>query len=82
MQTTVEAFYYKLSRNQRTDFRKNVQELSGMNYNQFFYRLKNNSWSKLEFEMMNELVANTKYELVKEVTERTKSKIQPMEIDI
>lgn len=82
MQTTVEAFYYKLGRNQRTDFRKNVQDLSGMNYNQFFYRLKNNSWSKLEFEMMNELVANTKYELVKEVTERTKSKIQPMEIDI
>ena len=82
MQTTVEAFYYKLSRNQRTGFRKNVQDLSGMNYNQFFYRLKNNSWSKLEFEMMNELVANTKYELVKEVTERTKSKIQPMEIDI
>ena len=82
MQTTVEAFNYKLSRNQRTDFRKNVQDLSGMNYNQFFYRLKNNSWSKLEFEMMNELVANTKYELVKEVTERTKSKIQPMDIDI
>jgi hypothetical protein len=82
MQTTVETFYYKLDRNQRTNFRKNVQELSGMNYNQFFYRLKNNSWSKLELEMMNELVANTKYELVKEVTERTKSKIQPMEIDI
>ena len=53
-----------------------------MNYNQFFYRLKNNSWSKLEFELMNELVANTKYELVKEITERAKSKIQPMEIDI
>ena len=82
MQTTVEAFYYKLGRKQRTIFRKNVQELSGMNYNQFFYRLKNNSWSKLEFEMMNELVANTKYELVKEVTEQIKSKIQPMEIDI
>ena len=82
MKTTVEKFYYKLGRKQRTIFRKNVQDLSDINYNQFFYRLKNNSWSKLEFEMMNELLAETKYELVKEETETPKSKIQPIELDL
>ena len=82
MKTTVKNFYYKLGRKQRTIFRKNVQDLSDINYNQFFYRLKNNSWSKLEFEMMNELLAETKYELVKEETETPKSKIQPIELDL
>ena len=82
MKTTVKNFYYKLGRKQRTIFRKNVQDLSDINYNQFFYRLKNNSWSKLEFYMMNELLKETKFELVKEETETTKSKIQPIELDL
>ncbi len=82
MKTTVKNFYYKLGRKQRTIFRKNVQDLSDINYNQFFYRLKYNSWSKLEFYMMNELLKETKFELVKEETETTKSKIQPIELDL
>lgn len=40
MYTTVSKFYYYLDKKQRTIFRKNVQNMSGLNYYKFFIDLK------------------------------------------
>ena len=80
IKTTVPDFYYSLDKKQRTIFRKNVQNLSGLNYYSFFYRLKNNSWSKLEFTAMNDMLEGTKYLLVKNLKE-AESQIIPMNIE-
>lgn len=81
MYTIVSKFYYYLDKKQRTIFRKNVQNMSGLNYYKFFYRLKNNSWTKLELYAMNTILAETRYKLVKNLEEVQEYEIIPMNIE-
>lgn len=55
--------------------------MSGLNYYKFFYRLKNNSWTKLELYAMNTILAETRYKLVKNLEEVQEYEIIPMNIE-
>ena len=66
MQITVIEFYQKLDKKQQKTFRENVRVLSGINYAKFFYRLKNNSWTRSELIVINRIIAGTGYKVGKE----------------
>lgn len=61
---TVKDFYYSLSNADRKTFQKNVRDLSDMEYYQFSYRLRNNTWSPLEIKTINRYIAKKGYGVV------------------
>lgn len=56
-QTTVREFFNNLTAKQRKEFIQNVGLLSGLKPNQFYYRLRHNSWSRTELAMLNQLMS-------------------------
>lgn len=61
---TVKDFYNTLPNADRKTFRENVRVLSGMEYYQFSYRLRNNTWSPLEIKTINRYIAKKGYGVV------------------
>jgi hypothetical protein len=79
MQVTVIEFYNKLDKKQQKVFRQNVQNLSDIDYNKFFYRLKHNSWTTLELAVINRIIAGTGYVVAKEAYDMYE-KIKPIQL--
>lgn len=51
-------YYYNVlkTRAERNAFRDAILARTGMCYNTFYYKLKNHSWKRLEFELINNLI--------------------------
>lgn len=62
-QTTVLDFYKSLPHEAQKDFRENVQYSSGLEYYQFFYRMRRNSWSALEMVVINQYLKRRGFKL-------------------
>ncbi len=52
----VKDFYQSLDPAGKKSFRENVQVSSGLEYYQFTYRMRNNTWTPLEIRAINKYV--------------------------
>lgn len=60
----VRDFYDSLPAEDKKSFRENVRVLSGLEYYQFTYRLRNNTWTPLELRAINKYVNKRGYGVV------------------
>lgn len=60
----VKDFYQSLTPEEKKSFRENVRVTSGLEYYQFTYRLRNNTWSPLELRAINRYVYKRGYGVV------------------
>ena len=60
----VKDFYLSLTPEEKKSFRENVRVTSGLEYYQFTYRLRNNTWSPLELRAINRYVYKRGYGVV------------------
>ena len=57
----VRDFYLSLTPEDKKSFRENVRVASGLEYYQFTYRLRNNTWTPLELRAINKYVNKRGY---------------------
>ena len=57
----VRDFYLSLTPEDKKSFRENVRLTSGLEYYQFTYRLRNNTWTPLELRAINKYVNKRGY---------------------
>lgn len=51
-------YYMSLDRKAKNDFRDKVLLETGIAYPTFFYKIKNNSWTKSEERVINDIINN------------------------